>query len=176
MDGAHKNILREHLPYEIDLLEQCIEAWRKSTPASRGEPKEVWAKREMPINGFWLHARNLIEFFETSATDHQAAAADHFTTKHHYYEMPSKETKQKIHAQIAHLNYDRVTEFGKLTFDDALRIKSQIDRAVAEFQDDLTAEAQALWEKRASIKVLYDNLSSQSSTASWSTSITSIKT
>ncbi len=81
MDDARKNILTEHLPYEIDLLEYCMEAWCQSAPASKDAPQSDWAKLMMPINGFWLHARNLIEFFTMSASDSRTAAADHFTTK-----------------------------------------------------------------------------------------------
>jgi hypothetical protein len=165
------NILREHLPYEIDLLEQCIETWTQSAPASEREPKKDWAKRMMPINGFWLHARNLIEFFRTSANDSRTAAANHFTTEPLYYEMPSEEMLQKIHAQIAHLNYDRITEFGKLTFFDAMRIKDQIDRAVAKFQNHLRADAETFWEKRTPSAVQFDHrLPPQSCTSYFSMS------
>lgn len=168
MDDARKNILTEHLPYEIDLLEQCIEAWSKSAPASEGEPKEVWANRMMPINGFWLHARNLIEFFTRPASDSRTAAAGHFTTKVIHYEMPNKEVVEKINDQISHLNYDRLTEFGKLTIYDAVRIKEQIDRAISKFQDHLTVEAASLWQNRNRIKVqLNDHLSPQSRTSSY---------
>lgn len=166
MEDVRKNILTEHLPYEIDLLEQCIEAWSHSVPASKGASKSDWAKLMMPINGFWLHARNLIEFFTMPASDGRTAAADHFTTDTIHYQMPNKAELKKIHDQISHLNYDRLTGFGKLTIHDAVRIKGQIDRAIAKFQDHLTAEAAFLWQKRTPIKV-HDDLPPQNYTSSY---------
>jgi hypothetical protein len=150
-------------------LEQCIEAWaRQSAPASESQSKEDWAKLETPKNGFWLHARNLIEFFKTPASDSRTAAADHFTTEVIHYEMPSKEMKNKINDQISHLNYDRLTDFGKLTFDDAIRIKGQIDRAVAKFQIHLRAEARSLWQFRNPTEVqIVEHLSQQNKTSSY---------
>ncbi len=82
--------------------------------------------------------------------------------------MPNEDVIKKIHDQISHLNYDRLTGFGKLTIHDAVRLKGQLDRALAMFQNHLTAEAASLWRKRTPIKVQFDgSLPPQNYTSSY---------
>jgi hypothetical protein len=63
MDKIKVDILKEHLPYELDMLDEAA-AYARSTEAAETNTKkgQVWFKRNAAIEAFWTHARNLIEF------------------------------------------------------------------------------------------------------------------
>jgi hypothetical protein len=142
-------ILEEHLPYELDALDEALIAWR-DIPKRDNETKQQWFRRMSAIEAFWVHARNLEEFFEDRQGDSRTAAASHFSTTR-FICSTSEVTKlvEKVQDQVVHLNYDRATSSGqKLNYYEALRTKGHIDRAIQQFQEQLTDEARRHWKPR----------------------------
>jgi hypothetical protein len=142
-------ILEEHLPYELDVLDEALIAWCDN-PKRDNETKQQWFRRMSAIEAFWVHARNLEEFFEDRQGDSRTAAASHFSATR-FICSTSEVTKlvEKIQDQVVHLNYDRATCLEqKLSYWDAVRIKDQIDRAVQRLQEQLTDEAKRHWKPR----------------------------
>jgi hypothetical protein len=75
------DVLEEHLPYELDMLEEALRAWATSSK-SAGESSSTWFTRMSAIEAFWVHARTLHEFFTRSAnTEGRTACANDFTEK-----------------------------------------------------------------------------------------------
>ena len=70
--GAQICLLNEHLPYELDMLLATYRELSKQIDD---------ITRNALIESFWLHARNLREFYDGSATldPKGSAAASHFT-------------------------------------------------------------------------------------------------
>ena len=141
-DQDQIDVLKEHLPYELDMLELAFILLPLETDVFR---------RNSLLETFWLHARNLLEFFKKSKPKHARTAwANHFTQ--HPVEYDLKDFGDKIpmmHQQITHLSYDRTREATKkLTFDLARDVKGAVDRAVQQFQNNLRPEAKAHWKER----------------------------
>jgi hypothetical protein len=95
--------LSSHLTYEIDML-------RATFNLLRSMPKSVIANAVM--ESFCIHARNLDEFFmERGKKNRKLRASDFAET----YKRPKRDPTRdalidKIHGQIAHLTYSRVSE------------------------------------------------------------------
>lgn len=60
MDEKQREILTEHLPYELDMFELAF--LRLHSAEFADQRKDDFLKNSS-IETFWLHARNLIEFF-----------------------------------------------------------------------------------------------------------------
>ncbi|MGA8155123.1 MAG: hypothetical protein WB822_02700 [Rhodoplanes sp.] len=149
LEQEHKDVLEEHLPYELDMLEEALSRWGSL-------PKEPdFFRRNSTIETFWVHARNIHEFFQNKQTNGRTAAANKFTTKSIYYEFKEFGNKiQNIHDQIAHLNYSRPrTAEQKLDLAFARRVKEAIDRAVGNFQANLRPEATRYWRTRSAKQI-----------------------
>ena len=74
LSQEHIAILKEHLPYEIDMLEEALIAW-SANPSRAGETKQQWFRGMSALEAFWVHARNLAEFFEDRKGESRTAAA-----------------------------------------------------------------------------------------------------
>lgn len=153
MDESKANLLREHLHYEHDMLDGAFAAM-----AREGFEKEEWFIRNAVICEFWVHARNLIEFY--GKTEGASASASDFTTELLRPEFRLKkgapavqnagaEFTTLINEQVCHLKYERVSSPDeKLGGYDVERVKDAIDRALRKFESLLTPEAQKIWRKR----------------------------
>jgi hypothetical protein len=161
------DVLEEHLPYELDALEETLSAWgnsgSKAPPATRLE----WFARIAPIEALWVHARLLQEFF--TKTEQRAAYANHFTRNANSYEIPDVE---KIQQQIVHLNYGRPRGLDpeKLDYWFADRFVRCVDRAVLKFQADLIDDAKRYWRMRESIVINTPSMTPQPTNAIWAIS------
>ncbi len=155
MEEDQINLLEEHLPYEHDMLDAAYEILTANAHTSA--PQD-WFSRNAAINEFWLHARNLIEFYcNPSGT---SASASDFTTEPLRPEFRFKKNAAAvtnagedfstlINEQICHLKYERVTSPDeKLGGYDLQRVKESIDRALNKFQGLLTDEARRVWKER----------------------------
>jgi hypothetical protein len=136
------DMLREHLPYELNMLDYAYEALAKETLQS----DDAELSKNASIECFFLHARNLIEFFNGSKSVERTASAAHFTTEEISYDLPK--LMNEINNQIAHLNYPRGAHTKVLNGSDMRRIKEAIDRAVTLFQNKLSDDARPHWEVR----------------------------
>ncbi|WP_156380805.1 hypothetical protein [Pseudolabrys sp. Root1462] len=157
LDQAQIDVLEEHLPYELDMLEGSLGAWAGSDRETRGQ----WVARMAPIEAFWVHARILWEFFCKSTTT--AASADHFTTTRLTYDIPDI---GDIQTQIVHLNYGRPRGDNKAKLDiwRARNFVGEVNSAVDRFEAALSEESRRHWKKRVrlAIAVPGNSLSSSS--------------
>lgn len=158
-------ILEEHLPYELDMLVEALASWG-SLPARADESRSDWFRRMSAIEVFWVHARNLEEFFEDRQAEGRTAAASHFLSGAELKYNMSEVTKlvKKVQDQIVHLNYDRPREsLEKLSYYEAERVKGHIDRAVNQFQIQLSHDARKHWKHREPVSIPVPNASPQPS-------------
>lgn len=141
MNDNEVSMLKEHLPYELDMLEWCYAA---DLSALRQNP----AFRNMAIEGFWLHARNLYEFMTKKGhgTGQGVAAAQDFVDGKFIPDLPFEMLDDKMNIQISHLQYERPSSTdGKLGGYDMGRFREAINRAVKLFEEKMHANAREIW-------------------------------
>ena len=154
LNDKQEELLRVHLPYELDLLEYAF-----AVAASKAQGPEQSLHRLLAIDGFYLHARNLIEFYKgaVAKTEGRTAAAGRFTKG--AVEYPSfADVDEVINDQVAHLNLDRGTN-AKLSLDGSTltTIKTRLDQCLRLFQNGLTDDARACWKERsATVHIVVD--------------------
>jgi hypothetical protein len=150
MELAAKNLLERHLPYELDMLERALEFIVVDHPLHRHPAAPIL--RNLAVEAFWTHARNVNEFMKKSRNKNAAgvAAARDFTedTKKMRFKLDEK-LEDKINEQISHLQYERPeTEDGQLVIDDMQRVYAGINSCVREFEKRLTPDARKIWKTR----------------------------
>ena len=147
MEAQIAAALKEHLPYELDMLEGSFV--RLYSTEFADQLKDTVIKNAL-IEAFWTHARNLVEYFMHSKGDRFSGvvSARDFTNDY-FPDMKMKTLDQEINAQISHLTYDRKTiEHEKLGGYQMLRVKQSIDRETKRFQELLKPEYRAIWVPR----------------------------
>jgi hypothetical protein len=134
-------MLTVHLPYELDMLNATYRLLAS-------EQAEDATLCNIFFECFFLHARNLLEFFNKHQS--RTASASAFTSRRLTYELASLE--DAINNQIVHPNYARGENASEpvLNGTHVQRIKGDIDRAVADFQSALTDDAKEHWKPRKS--------------------------
>jgi hypothetical protein len=73
---AHRRLLEEHLPYELGMFEWSYAALHDPGFAAFGRHMLI---KNLAIESFWTHARNLVEFFNrqrNGAETGNASASD----------------------------------------------------------------------------------------------------
>jgi hypothetical protein len=155
MDDQKKEMLCEHLPYELDMLDAAYRFLHSAE--DRAEREQSRYKTNSAIEVFWLHARNLDEFVRYNSGTAIAAAED-FTSGWFRHEMETRDLVEKMNDQICHLKYGRVAgdQLDKLRAHDRDRAKAAIDRAIEKFQKNLTPEAKKLWKVREPLVIDMD--------------------
>jgi hypothetical protein len=100
LEQKHIDVLREHLPYELEMLHEAMLAWASSTD---------WFRQMSAIEVFWVKARTLHEFFTRDAqAEGRTACANDFTTQQIRYDFKELGNRvDDINTQITHLNYYR---------------------------------------------------------------------
>jgi hypothetical protein len=154
LEQKHIDVLREHLPYELNMLDEALLAW---TSFQKPRTMAQWFAQMSAIEMFWVKTRTLHEFFTRNAqAEGRTACANDFTAQPIQYDFGELGNRvDEINTQISHLNYYRpvgdATE--KLDYYFALRAKGAIDRAVARFQDNLRPEVAKHWKSRGPITI-----------------------
>lgn len=141
-------ILKEHLPYELNMLDAAFTFLHSPDHA---ELRRNEFCKNTAIESFWLHARSLIEFLThpPSGGGGHVSARD-FTTKFQPVTI-MQEIYDKINLGITHLLYGRKSEQGeKLGGYDMLRVKEHIDREIKRFENCLLPEFKQIWSPRTS--------------------------
>jgi hypothetical protein len=161
-----QDLLAEHLPYELDQLEAAFVA--AASPATRDVEKR---RRLIAIDCFYLHARNLIEFYMGNETDPTKTRvhAIRFTTEPQTY--PSfKDFIDIINDQVTHLQLAR-GDHAEQALDGAVMttIKSKLDSALETFQRHLTDEAKRYWCWREKQTIPFSSSHDAACTAIYST-------
>lgn len=106
------NFLDEHFSYEVDMiffsLKKCIEL---------GKTTENIPNKNMAIENFLLHARNLLEFFyQPHNKNEKCSYAGHFFNNEDDWGKicPNKtetikQLEKRVHNEVTHLGYDRIS-------------------------------------------------------------------
>jgi hypothetical protein len=151
MEAIKIAILKEHLPYEIDMLDAAT-GYMESDESSKGLQPADRAIRNAVIEAFWVHARNLVEFFRrpksksVDAMAYEASAKD-FAEKFHT-KLKAKAVIDKINTQITHLGFGRISSEEKLGGIDANWLKHAIDTEIKRFEQLLNPECRSYWVTR----------------------------
>jgi len=140
MEQAKQTLLKRDLPYELNMFEQAFDfIW---SGRFDGDDETNRALRNMAVETFWLHARNLHEFLKWKRnkviTGVRAAALD-FTEKNDTTQFEVAVDDSAINRQISHLFYDRPDEEHKkrLTVADMEMAYQSIRKAVTSFESRL---------------------------------------
>lgn len=142
LESRHISVLQEHLPYEIDMLDACVQFLANSSCSDSDFTKNVM------IECFFLHARNLLDFFLRMSMDQNAVAAMHFTKDKVYYEFPCN-LLGRINEQISHLKYERADAGqARLSVTDVEVTKQFLDVAIKRFQSNLCSQLTGSWQTR----------------------------
>jgi hypothetical protein len=171
MDPRKERMLTEHLIYEIDML-------RASVAALDG-PGLVGPPRNMAIETFWLHARNLIQFFNlrknVEDTCEGVASAKDFTDNNFQTGLQLGTLEDLINYQICHLQYGRASNADeKLGGCEIWRVKDALEREITKFESHLTDEARPLWEAKPRFTLSDAFLASDTHTTSVMTSFVTV--
>jgi hypothetical protein len=147
-------MLKEHLPYELDMLERAFVFLHDEKYAD--DRKNDIVKNAM-IEAFWVHARNLLEFLthpEGEGATGVASARD-FTDKN--FSPPPKKNFESIlddvNDQITHLRYERRTSppQAKLGGHDMTWVRRAIHSQIKRFEQHLLKQKYApFWAPRSS--------------------------
>jgi hypothetical protein len=173
VDEITTSILKEHLPYELEMLERSFEFLHAERFAEIRKPGFF---KNAAIEVFWLHARNLIEFlvYPKNGSHQGTVSAKDFTSSEYSIDAKMREIDQRINAGVTHLLYERKRlPVDKLGGFDMQRVKDAIERGMRGFETTLLPEFRAIWVPRPAPDTIYV-LDQVSSTSSDTTSMTII--
>ena len=133
-----EEILREHLPYELNMLRSTFERLRDGVADG--------VLRNALIESFSIHARSLIGFFNNE----QGVKASSFTDGVHVLFRAGHvdgNVVRKLNTQIAHLTLKRTADpLGKIGDVDRQEMLDTIRLALQEFEQHLKPEFKVLWQ------------------------------
>jgi hypothetical protein len=144
MEADKRAMLEEHLPYELSMLEAAFDFLVKKEFAPY---HECLFLHNTSVECFWMHARNLLEFFRSKPGASTATPLDFTVTFAH--EKVGRDIEDQINNAITHLQYGRKSQPLALNNGTMIHIKGVIDREVKKFQEALTTEAHKVWKLRA---------------------------
>jgi hypothetical protein len=134
-----EEILREHLPYEIEML--------RFAHGKLQEPAHDRTMVNCLIECFCVHARNLIDFFDDDKKDNDKdAVARHFVNRVSYQPFAGSSPKHpggrygelyaKLNKQITHITYDRtgIGDADKIGDQDRKQIRRLIEKEIDNFR------------------------------------------
>jgi hypothetical protein len=140
-----KEIVCVDLPYEIRMLRAIYQRLQCGF--------DLQTTANLFIEGFALHARNLIDFFwDNKPLKSKNAVARHFTDKC-YSPFNGVDPKTngvygKINKQIAHITYDRTDiDQNKLGIQDRKTLFEMIEGEIENFANHVRAPYKELWQK-----------------------------
>src|SRR5262249_11710257 len=133
--------VKHHLPYELWMMRTSLAAARKGAPTR--------FQQNLQVEGFALHARNIIEFLK-NGDDCGFNPADFTTEKFSVNRMFLRPTLIKmVNEQISHLSSDR-TENQNEKFDEPRWVETAdaIEKEFNWWTDNLTADWATIWASR----------------------------
>ena len=133
-------LLRRHVCYEVQMMREC---WRQ---LQRGAYNQF--DRNMNIECFNLHARNLIEFFKNKDPcdiDPRRFTKPDYKPNGNFIDST---LEAKINQQISHLTSDRTDDPKKqLGMKEFRKTGEAIEKEIARFEKSLTARSEELWKR-----------------------------
>jgi hypothetical protein len=149
-----KKIISIHLLYEIDMLRLSHHILHGGIPL----PLLSQAVANLAIEGFCLHARNLVDFFaDNRPLGSKDAVARHFTAEG-YRPFKGNDVKKnglyaKINKQIVHLTYDRTDDSRlKIGPKDREQLRGLIEDEIVEFSKWLRAPYDEVWSQALALR------------------------
>jgi hypothetical protein len=149
MEEDHQRFLKADLPYELDALERAFLVVTSNELANfRATP----ALANLFIENFWLHARNLTEFFET---DKNSSTVSPFEFTNDTYRKPKtlKPQRDFINAQITHLQIARRESDKQNLASQMQNVLGAIRKATREFEASLCEGSKKFWRKHETMTV-----------------------
>jgi hypothetical protein len=144
LNDKEQELLEVHLSYELDILDYAF-----VIAATKAEGAEESLHRLMAMDAFYIHARNLIEFFHGSSVDGRTAVARRFTKEGDFNYHNFDEYKEIINDQVAHLNLARGTNASRTIDGEVLaQIRDKLNVCLNRFQCNLTKDAHQHWQRR----------------------------
>lgn len=139
-------LLKVHLPYELDQLDYAF-----VVAGSEHKTRQEALHRMMAIDSFYMHSRNLIEFYERQSSKGErsrTACARDFTSTEVLF--PSfRDYMSLINDQVTHLNFARGTHANDpLDGKTISEIKVLLDKCLDLFQRNLSSDATVCWKNR----------------------------
>jgi hypothetical protein len=134
MEATVEAVLKEHLPYELDMLEQSFLRLH-----SEGADELDKLIKNALVETFWVHARNLFEFFkQCPSSEHTRGivSAQDLAPGYERLKEKSENFTGRVNDQITHLRYERVSK-DKFNEYEMLRAKEAIEREFKRFQKKL---------------------------------------
>ncbi len=159
MQDMEIEVLSTHLPHELTMLHYALEQVNGLCVDSSSNDKDP--RLIMAFECFWLHARNLFEFFKTDDPKASTISPHVFTKTKLDYEFGSSDLMERINAQITHLQRSRgLSASAPLTGAEMIQVKERIDIAVSRFQAELKDDLKEWWSQREPVAIEYaENLS-----------------
>jgi hypothetical protein len=156
MEEKKIQMLQVHLTYEFDMLDASYEILSKQRLAEDATPVQIYG-RNCAIEAFWLHTRNLLEFFEWESSDRKQASAVDFMNGDHAIYLNRKALRDLINDQVCHLHYNRYSspvqeKLGPTNLHQAMET---LQRGLADFQRRLDDEAKKYWTMRPRVPVVF---------------------
>lgn len=164
MHEAAERMLREHLPYELDMLEW---AYAFLHDQKFEDQRKDEGQRNAAIECFWTHARNLYEFMTRKGKGdfEGVAAATDFVGGAFNPDLPFEKMDDNMNVQVSHLQYERPSSVnGKLGGYDMGRFREALNRAVKLFESKLNDDARGIWKMRQPVQYVYLHSAPLSST------------
>jgi hypothetical protein len=141
MDEDHQRFLQTDLPYELDALKR---AFLVVTSNELAHFRPAPALANLFIENFWLHARNLTEFFKA---DKGSSTVSPFEFTNDTYRKPEtlKRLRDRINEQIAHLQIARRESDKQQLASQMHNVLGAIEKATTEFEASLSERSKEFW-------------------------------
>jgi hypothetical protein len=171
MNEIESSILKEHLPYELAMLELSF-IFLNSDKLTKLRSIDFY--KNASVECFWLHARNLIEFLtHPPSGGHRGTVSARDFAPSFEPETIMRDMDRRINAGVSHLVYERKSQpEEKLGGYDMLRVKEHIDREIKLFERALLPEYAEIWVPRAPSNWIRTEFSLSSTSSSVSTTST----
>jgi hypothetical protein len=176
-EARKRKLFTEHLPYELDMFEQAAAFIMSPENKNLGPDLSDWFRRMSALEAFWIHARNLEEFFTQNAPspdgELSTASAKDFAPDFSS-QLGLGSVIEKIHAQVAHLWYKRESGWPEQLGHEIKWVKAQIDADVRRFEGELHADWRPLWKQRQTVQftgAVIPQLCSSCQSGSWALTI-----
>jgi hypothetical protein len=165
-DALAKELLRRHIPYEVNMLRATYKELLAPSPSR--------LIRNVVIESFHIHARNLIEFFKN---DKQCVVDPRRYMTPDYRidgDFIARSLETRISQQIVHLTAQRIAGKGQLDNPERDQTVTAIEQQISRFEKHLTKEWQKIWEEGLREMIVVDTMISVAEVQGASSEITAL--
>jgi hypothetical protein len=170
MEKIEIDLLKEHLLYELDMLDEAttyLQSSEFSELARLRQRGPEWFKRNAAIEAFWTHARNIVEFLmrvkSADLTVSSASARDFATDFRPSVKLDP--IRVKINEQVSHLGFCRTTVQSEKLGHEMTWVKPAIDSEIRRFAKLLNPQCRKHWVSRDPVAFVLLNANTNSTSA-----------